>query len=90
MKINAKTFNAFRAAHRAGITFNDNFNRAEFGLTHAQYSAILRAVEEIDGMGAVSTVSLTALNKYLEGGKVGGARLDPATEERLRAAFSKV
>lgn len=86
VKITPKQFGAFKHAARAGITYNDGYNKQEFGITHAQYSAILRVVEAIAGM-EWRDVTLAHVNAFLAGQKVGGARADNELVEKVRAAF---
>lgn len=90
MKITAKQFAGFRRAYTAsvfnGISANDGYNKQEFGITLAQYSALRAAAEVMLGMEA-SGVTLPMIKRFLAGDKVALARADDALIARVAAAF---
>lgn len=64
MKITAKQLYGFKKAEREWISQNDAYNKEHFGITKAQYDAILRAVKNLSGI-AGDFPSLAAINREL-------------------------
>lgn len=92
MKITAKQFAGFRRAFAAtgfnGITFNDGYNRQQFGITKTQYDALSAIAEDILGMDA-RQVTLPMIRAYLAGDKVALSRANSEVIARATAAFSQ-
>jgi len=90
MKITPKQFAGFRRAFTApgftGISANDGYNKQQFGITHAQYSALRLTAEAILGMDA-RQVTLPMIRAFLAGDKVALSRADDTVIARMTAAF---
>ena len=68
MKISQKQLNSAMSSFRRGIDgigFNDAWNKANFGLTRAEFSAIMRAVNDEYGMAVPYKHSLARINARL-------------------------
>jgi len=91
MKINAKTFNKFKFAFCAsgfdGITFNDGYNMPKFGITKEQHDALAALAHAMHGMDA-RDVTLSEINRFLDGEKVQGDHADNAMVARVATAFA--
>lgn len=94
MKITTKQFAGFKRAYTAsgfnGISANDGWNRQEFGITHAQYSALARVADALYGMGAkdeVRRLTLPTVKAFLDGRKVSLCYATDDVVARVEAAF---
>ena len=69
MKITQKQLNSAMKSHRMGldgIGFNDAWNKMHFGITKAEYSAIMRAINEEYGLVTPRAPSLRLINARLQ------------------------
>ena len=86
-KITSKAFSSFKRAFKSdGLTFNDHYNLATFGITKAQGSALRKVCGVLGGMEWAS-VSLASVNKALAGEKTSGAVLSNEVISMVRKAF---
>ena len=93
MKISTRVLAGFKKAARGnclsdGISYNDNYNIDKFGITFAQFQAVLRVTEAMLG-GEYLQATHTNVNKFLAGEKVHLTRIDPKLLEVVKAAFNK-
>ena len=69
MTITQKQLNSAMRSYRMGldgICMNDAWNKANFGITMAEYSAIMRAIDEEYGMVTPRAPSLRLINARLQ------------------------
>ena len=69
MKITQKQLNSAMKSYRMGldgIGYNDAWNKANFGITMAEYSAIMRAIDEEYGLVTPRAPSLRLINARLQ------------------------
>ena len=69
MKITQKQLNSAMRSYRMGldgIGFNDVWNKANFGITKAEYAAIMRAINDEYGMVTPRAPSLQRINARLQ------------------------
>jgi hypothetical protein len=90
-QITAKQFRSWRKALGGssvldGITFNDGYNVATFGITQAQFMAINACAEAMAGMSS-RDVTLKEINSFLAGQKVYLARVESKHIEAVEKAF---
>jgi hypothetical protein len=90
-QITAKQFRCYQKALDGssvldGITFNDGYNVATFGITQAQFMAINACAEAMAGMSS-RDVTLKELNKFLAGERVCTTYADPSHIEAIEKAF---
>ena len=69
MKITQKQLNSAMKSYRMGldgIGYNDAWNKVHFGLTMAEYNAIMRALSEEYGLVTPRAPSLQRVNAWLQ------------------------
>ncbi len=85
-KLTARVLAACHAADK-DFSYNENYTRQKYGVTHAQVAVIRDVRDAIYGSCNASALTVAVLKRYLAGEKIAGSRMHPDLEARLRELF---